>query len=75
MASNMMAVQHSCKGLPRFILLDDTVTVDMEVMTLTGVYVFRKDKHSSEKSFFPWNKENAPPPAFLKRVRETQTKK
>ena len=28
-----MAIQHSCKGLLRFILPDDTVTVDMEVMT------------------------------------------
>ena len=27
------------------------------------------------KSFIPWCEENTPPPAFLKRVRETQTKK
>ena len=69
----MMAVQHSCEGLLRFILPDDTVTVDMEVMTLTGVHVFRQDKHSSEKGFIPWSEENTPP-AFLKGVRETHTK-
>ena len=70
----MMAVQHSCEGLLRFTLLDDTVTVDMEVITLKGVHIFKQDKHSSEKSFIPWSEENTPPPAFLKRVRETQTK-
>ena len=67
MASEMMAFQHSCEGLLRFILPENTVTVDMEVMTLSGV-------HISEKSFIPWSEENTPPPAFLKRVRETQTK-
>ena len=50
--------KHSCEGLLRFVLLDDTVTVDIEVMTLTGVHVFRQDKHSSEKSFIPWSEEN-----------------
>ena len=75
MASEMMAVQHSCEGLLRFILPDDTVTVDMEVMTLLGVHIFKQDKHSGEKSFIPLSEENTPPPAFLKRVRETQTKK
>ena len=71
----MMAVQHSCEGLLRFILPDDTVTVDMEVITLSGVHIFKQDKHISKKSFIPWSKENTPPPAFLKRLRETQTKK
>ena len=75
MARDMMAAQHNCEGLLRFILPDDTVTVAIEVMTLAGVHVFRQDKHSSEKSFIPWSKENTPPPAFLKRVRQTQTKK
>ena len=74
MANEMMAVQHSCEGLPRFILLDNTVTIDMEVMTLKGVPIFKQDKHSSEKSFTPWSEENTPPPPFLKRVREAQTK-
>ena len=72
MASDMMAAQYHCKGLLKFILLDDTVTIDMEAMTLTGVYIFRQDIHFSKKSFIPWSEENTPPPAFLKRVRETQ---
>ena len=70
-----MAAQHNCEGLLKCILPDDTVTVDMEVMILTGVHIFRQDKHSSKKSFIPWSEKNTPPPAFLKRVRETQTKK
>ena len=75
MASDMMAVQHSCEGLLTFILPDNTVTVDMEVMTLTGVHTFQQDKHFNEKSFIPWSKENTLHFAFLKRVKETQTKK
>ena len=75
MASNMMAAQHNCEGLLKFILPDDSVTVDMEVMPLTGIHVYAQDKNFSEKSSIPWSKENTPPPAFLKRVRETQTKK
>ena len=75
MASDMMAAQHNCEGLLKFILPDDTVTVDMEVMTLTGIHIFRQDKNCSEKSFIPWSEENTPPPAFLKRVRQTHTKK
>ena len=74
MAHEMMAVQHGCEGLLRFILLDNTVTVDIEVMTLKGVHIFKQDKHSSEKSFIPWSEENTHPTAFLKRVREMQTK-
>ena len=74
MANEIMAVQHSCEGLLRFILLHNTVTVDMEVMTLLGVHIFKEDKHISEKSFIPWSGENTPPPAFMKRVRETQRK-
>ena len=53
MANEMMAIEHSCEGLLRFILLDDTVSVDMEVMTLKVVYIFKQDKCSSEKSFIP----------------------
>ena len=71
----MMAAQHNCEELLKFVLPDDTVTVDIEVMTLTGIHTYRQDKHCSEKSFIPWREENTPPPAFLKRVRETQTKK
>ena len=50
------------------------MTIHMEVMTLKGVHIFKQDKHSSEKSFIPWSEENTSPPAFLKRVREVQTK-
>ena len=74
MANEMMAVQHSCEGLLKFILLEDTETVDMEVMTLKAVLIFKQDKHSSENSFIPWSVQTTPPSAFLKRVRETQTK-
>ena len=75
MVTKMMAVQHSCDGFLRFILPDNTVTIDIEVMTLLGVHIFKQDKHSGEKSFIPWSEENTPPPAFLKRERETLTKK
>ena len=34
MASNMTVVHHTCEGFLRFVLPEDTVTVDMEVMTL-----------------------------------------
>ena len=74
MASEMMAFQHSCKGLLRYILPANTVTVDMEVITLFRDHIFKQDKHISEKSFIAWSKENMSPPAFFKRVRETQTK-
>ena len=43
----MMVFQHSCEGLLRFILPDNTVTIDMEVMTLKGVHSFRQDKYSN----------------------------
>ena len=48
------------------------VTVDLEVITLTGVYIYQKDKKKLEKRFFPWSEECMPPPEFLKKVRETQ---
>ena len=68
----MMAAQHNCKGLVKFILLDDMVTVDMEVMTVTGIHIYRQDKNCSEKSFIPWSEENTLPPAFLKREKPKQ---
>ena len=46
MASEMMVVQHTCEGFLRFILPEDTVTVDVEVMTLKGIHIFRQDKNS-----------------------------
>ena len=58
----------------RFVLPEDTVTVDVEVMTLKGLYIFREDKHSNEKTFIPWSEDHKPPSSFLKRLRETQGK-
>ena len=75
MASKLIAAQHTCKGLLKFILPNDTVTIDLEVMTLTGVHVYRKDRNCVEKRFFPWGEENTPPPEFLRKVRETQGQK
>ena len=40
MAGDMIAVQHNCERLLKFILPDDTVTVNLEVMTLTGVHIY-----------------------------------
>ena len=35
-----MAAQHNCEGLLKFILPDDTVTVGMEVIILTGIHIY-----------------------------------
>ena len=75
MASDMLAAQHNCKGLLRIILADDMVTVNLEVMTLTGVHVYKRDRNCIEKRFFPWNEENTPSHEFFKKVRETQWEK
>ena len=53
MANEMMAVQHSCEGLLRFILLNDTVTVDIEVMTLTEFIYLNKTSTLVRKVLFP----------------------
>ena len=74
MASEMTISQHICEGLLRFILPKDTVTVDMEVMTLKGIYIFRQDKHSIEKTFIPWSEDHKPTSSFLKRLKEAQGK-
>ena len=72
MTSEMMVIQHGCEGLLRFIVPDDTVTVDIEIMTLKDIHIFKQDKNSSEKTFIPWSEDNKPPSSFLKRVRESQ---
>ena len=72
MASEMTVVHHPCKGFLKFVLPEDTVTVDMEVMTLNGIHIFQQDKYSNEKTFIPWNDHNKPPSCFLKRLRDTQ---
>ena len=51
MASNMTVVHHTCEGFLRFALPEDTVTVDMKVMTLKGIHIFQQDKNSSKKMF------------------------
>ena len=53
MENELVTVQHSCEGLMKFVLPKDTVTVDPEVMTLTSVPIYKKDKNNSEKQFFP----------------------
>ena len=58
MASNMTVVHHTCEGFLRFVLPEDTVTVDMEVMTLKGIHMFRQDKNSNEETFIPWSEHN-----------------
>ena len=52
MASEMMVIEHGCEGLLRCIVLDNTVTVDMEIMTLKGIHIFKQDKNSSEKNLY-----------------------
>ena len=74
MASEMIITQHTCKGLLSFIILEDTMTVDMEITTLKGIHIFRQDKNSNEKVFIPWSEDNTTPSSFLKRLRETQSK-
>ena len=70
----MTVVHHTCEGFLRFVLPEDTVTVDMEVMTLKGIHIFQQDKNSNKKTFIPWSEHNKPPSSFLKRLRETQDK-
>ena len=70
----MTVVNHTCEGFLRFVLPEETVTVDMEVMTLKGIHIFRQDKNSNEKMIIPWSEHNKPPSSFLKRLRESQDK-
>ena len=52
MASNLITAQHNCEGLLKIILSDDTVTVDLEVMTLTGVHVYKNIGIALKKGFY-----------------------
>ena len=45
MASELITAQHTCKGLLKFILPKDMVTVDLQVMTLTGAHIYKKHKY------------------------------
>ena len=74
MASEMTVIQHTCERFLRLILPGDTVTVDIEVMTLKGIHIFRQDNNSNKKTFIHWSEDNTPPSSFLKRLRETQSK-
>ena len=49
MASELITIQHTYEGLLKFILPKDTVNVDLEVMTLTGIHIYKKDKNNVEK--------------------------
>ena len=71
MANEMTVVHHQCEGFLKFVIPEDTVTVDMEVMILKGILIFWQDKHSNEKMFIPWSDRNKPPSSFLKRLRDT----
>ena len=42
------------------------MTVDIEAMTLKGLYIFRQDKHSNEKTFIHGVRTINLPPHFLK---------
>ena len=72
MASEIMVIQHGCEGLLRFIVPDDTVTIDMEIMTVKGIHIFKQDQNSSEKTIIPWSEENKPPSSFLKSQGNTE---
>ena len=72
MASEMTVIHHQCKGFLKFVIPEDTMAVDREVMTLKGIHIFRQDKHSDEKTFIPWSDHNKPPSSFLNRLRNTQ---
>ena len=61
MARDMIAAHHNCEGLLKFILPDNMVTDNLEVMTLTGGHIYRKGRNCSEKSFIPWIEETTSP--------------
>ena len=48
------------------------MTIDMEVITLKDIHIFRQDRHSNKKTFIPWSDHNKPPSSFLKTLRDTQ---
>ena len=73
MASNMTIIHHTCEGFLKFVLPEDTVTVDMEVMTLKGIHIFQQDKNSKEKTFIPWSEHNKPSSSFWKDLGKFKT--
>ena len=72
MASKLIAAQHTCKGLLKYILPNDMMTVDLAVMTLTGVHNYKKDKNNVENDFSLGVKRICLLQNFLRKVKETQ---
>ena len=68
----MTVIHHQCEGFLKSVIPEDTVLVDMEVMTLKDIHIFKQDKHSNEKTFIPWSDHNKLSSSFLKRLRDTQ---
>ena len=50
---NWLLCNIAADGLLKFILPKDLETVDLEVMTLTGVHIYKKDKNNLEKMILP----------------------
>ena len=64
MANEMTVMQHNCEGLLRFIILDDTVTIDIEIMTLKGIHILNKIRTPVRKLSSLGVKTTNPPPHF-----------
>ena len=64
MASHLTVIHHPWKGFLKFVLPEDSMTVDMEVMSLKGIHIFLQDQKSNEKMFIPWSEHNKPPSFF-----------
>ena len=65
----MTVVHHQCEVFLKFVIPEDTVTTDMEVMILKGIHIFRQDRHSIEKTFIPWSDHNKHPSSFFKETK------
>ena len=64
MAIKMPVVHHQCERFLKFVVPEDTMTIDMEVMTMKGVPIFQQDTHSNEEMFIPWSDHNKSPSSF-----------
>ena len=72
---NVTVVHHTCEGFLRFVLPEDTVTVDMEVMTLKGIHTYLGKKRTLMRRCLSLRMNiKIPPSSFSKRLRETQDK-
>ena len=68
----MTVVHHQCKGFLKVLIPEDTVTIDMEVMTLKGIHIFQAGQALQCKKTLFLGDHNKPPSSFLKRLRDTQ---